>query len=336
MDSDKLGRIISRHGGDYKGPLLIVIGALHGNEVAGVEAIRLMKKMLDVEPITNPSFKFQGSFVGLIGNVVAYQSNERYIDNDLNRIWTKGKIRKLETADYQSCEAKEQKKLIKAIKKEIKYYDPTEVIILDLHTTSSDGGIFTIPTQKKRSIMVGNALHAPVITGMLADVKGTMLSYYSKKKICGSPITGIVFEAGQHEDPLSINRAIAAITNCMKVIGNVHSEDVENIHDKLLIAYSKDLPKQSRLLYKYTIVPNDEFRMRPGYQNFQPIKEFEILADDKNGPVHSPMSGRILMPLYQAQGSEGFYIIREESSKNAQNEPLSSSLDTREAPPFLI
>ena len=309
MISGGLKRVVSRFSGNQDGPLLIVIGALHGNEKAGVEAIRLMKKMLEVEPITNPDFHFKGAFVGLIGNLQAYQSNKRFIDADLNRIWTKKNIK---SDELTSSEATEQKQLIKAIKKEVRKNNPSEVVILDLHSTSSAGGIFTIPTKHTRSIKVGNTLHAPLITGMLDDVKGTLLGYYSQKKVCNLPITGIVFEAGQHEDPLSINRAIAAITNCMKAIGNVRVEDVENIHDKLLISYSKDLPKQSKLIYKHSISPPDAFRMSPGYQNFQVIKKGEILAYDVNGPVLSPTSGRILMPLYQSQGAEGFYIIKEE------------------------
>lgn len=305
-------RIISRYSGNRRGPLLIVIGALHGNEKSGVEAIRLIKKMLDVEPITNPSFQFNGTFVGILGNLTAYQSNQRFIDADLNRIWTNKGIEKLKTNERNISEGKEQKELIKSIKREITKNNPTEVVLLDLHSTSSAGGIFTIPTQHKRSLEIGNTLHAPVITGMLEGVKGTMLSYYTKKKVCNFPITGIVFEAGQHEDPLSINRAIAAIINCMKAIGNVRVDDVENIHDKLLITYSKNLPKQSKLMYKHAIIPSDAFKMRPGYQNFQLVKESEILGDDIRGPVCSPEDGMILMPLYQSQGSEGFYIIREE------------------------
>jgi len=311
MTLGRKSQIISRYSSNLNGPLLIVIGALHGNETAGVEAIKIMKKMLDVEPITNPTFAFKGSFIGLIGNLLAYQANRRFIDADLNRIWTKKKIKNWESNSEVVSEYHEQRHLIKTIKKEIRKYNPTEVVILDLHTTSSDGGIFTIPTQHKRSIKISNALHAPVITGMLDGVKGTLLNYYSEKYIFDIPITGIVFEAGQHEDPLSINRAIAAITNCMKAIGNVKEKDVENIHDNLLISYSKDLPKESMLIYKHSITPKDGFRMRPGYQNFQSIDKTEILGDDINGPVYSPVEGLILMPLYQTQGSEGFYIIRE-------------------------
>jgi len=45
-----LNRIIGRYDGSEKGPMLVCIGAMHGNEPAGVRAIELVLKMLDVEP----------------------------------------------------------------------------------------------------------------------------------------------------------------------------------------------------------------------------------------------------------------------------------------------
>jgi hypothetical protein len=51
--------------------------------------------------------------------------------------------------------------------------------------------------------------------------------------------------------------------------------------------------------------------MNPGFVNFQNIKRNQLLAEDVNGQVRSPMTGQIFMPLYQHQGSEGFFIIEE-------------------------
>ena len=51
--------------------------------------------------------------------------------------------------------------------------------------------------------------------------------------------------------------------------------------------------------------------MKPGYKNFQKISKGEVLAEDRNGHIVSQYNGRILMPLYQKQGEEGFFIIKE-------------------------
>jgi succinylglutamate desuccinylase len=59
------------------------------------------------------------------------------------------------------------------------------------------------------------------------------------------------------------------------------------------------------------IEPGDDFRMRPGYQNFQPVKKGEWLANDQDGKIVARCDGYILMPLYQSQGDDGFLIIQE-------------------------
>jgi len=125
----------------------------------------------------------------------------------------------------------------------------------------------------------------------------------------GIPTVAVCFESGQHQEKLSVNRAIAAITNCMRTIGCVKAEDVENKHDKLLIEFSKGLPKVSQLLMTHTIEDKDEFVMRPGYKNFHFVKEGELVADDQKGPIPIAKDGLLLMPLYQKQGDDGFFLI---------------------------
>ena len=81
-------RIIGRYDGREKGPLLVCLGSIHGNEPAGTKALELMFKMLEDEPITNPSFCFNGRLLGLRGNLRAIQAGKRYLQKDLNRQWT--------------------------------------------------------------------------------------------------------------------------------------------------------------------------------------------------------------------------------------------------------
>ena len=68
----------------------------------------------------------------------------------------------------------------------------------------------------------------------LKGIRGTTLHYF-KEENTKVPTVALTFESGQHDEPLSINRAIAAVTNCMRIIGSVRVEDVENRHDKLLM-----------------------------------------------------------------------------------------------------
>jgi len=303
-----MDRIICDYKGDEKGPLLIVFGAMHGNEPAGVEALKMVQKMLDVEPITNPEFHFKGRLVGMIGNLKAYELKQRYIDRDLNRCWITEFIESKETSFYEQHELKE---ILHCIQKLIRKYDPTELIILDLHTTSSFGGIFSIVTNDIKSLHIAKAFHAPVITGFMEVLKGTTLHYFSESTM-KIPTVTLTFESGQHKEKLSVNRAIAGIVNCLKVTGMVEEKHVENIHDKVLIDYSKNLPQVVHLIERHTIEPEDKFVMKEGYTNFQKVQKGEHLADDLNGPIKAPTDGLILMPLYQKQGEDGYFLVKEQ------------------------
>ncbi len=311
-----LNRIIMQYEGAADGPLLIVIGALHGNEKAGIKALELVAEMLEVEPITNRDFSFKGRLVGIIGNIPATKKGVRFIDQDLNRMWNKTNVDHVLKKPFedQSIEERELTCLLKFIASQINDYQPEELYILDLHTTSSGGGIFSIPNYDQQSLEIAIKLHAPVVLDMLQAISGTTLHYFNNKNINLPKTTSVTFEAGQHDDYISVNRCIAAIINCMKSVGCVDKEDVENIHDEILQSYSAKLPKLSRLLYMHEISPADKFIMKPGYNNFDSVRKGEILAYDRRGEIKAPEEGLILMPLYQQQGSEGFFIIRPESN----------------------
>lgn len=305
-------RIIGSYEGDYRGPLLIAIGAMHGNEPAGVLALEEMFRMLEAEPNRNPQFEFHGKLLGLRGNIAAIKSNKRFINKDLNRQWTIANVQRIFSTPSDAKldeEDLEIRDIINVIKKEIESYQPNKVVLIDFHTTSADDGIFSVPAENEISERIAVHLHAPVVRGMLNGVKGTSLQYFTKDNF-GVEMTAICFESGQHNDPLSVKRAIAALTNCMRTIGCVDAEHIENRHDKILIEYSKDLPKIVNLIHCHSIKKEDQFEMAPGFKNFQFIPKGTVIAHDKNGTIKSPEDCRILMPLYQKQGDDGFFLVK--------------------------
>ena len=304
-------RIIGRFNGQEKGPLFVCFAALHGNEPAGLHAIDLVLKMLEVEPISNPDFHYKGRFIGLIGNMQALERGERFIDKDLNRQFTLDNISRVMSAEFSTLknEDKELRELIDTINREIEEYQPEKILFLDLHTTSSHGGIFTISANNPDSIRIASALHAPVILGMTRGLKGTTMHFFNNNHFKANTIS-LTFESGQHEEKLSINRAISAIINCMKEIGSVQNDHVENFHEEILIKYSDKLPKVAEMLERHPVIPEQEFEMLPGYKNFQFVQKGEVIAKDKNGDIAAKEDGLLLMPLYQKQGEDGFFIIK--------------------------
>lgn len=301
-------RIIGRYEGQEKGSLLICIGGMHGNEPSGVEAIEEVFRLLRIEHTVNPTFHYKGAMTGIRGNIAALNAKQRFISRDLNRMLTTSELERIKNLDPTLLveEDKECLELTAAIEEERKKYNAPLTLILDMHTTTADGGIFTIAAADDLSRILAKGLHAPVVLGIAEGLVGTTIDYFHH------PLQGcycIVFEAGRHDDPEGVQRTAAAIINCMRTIGAVESRDVDHRHDGLLISLSLGLPKITRLIYHYKIQPGENFEMRPGFKNFQYVNTGDILAKNENGDVLSPFKGLILMPKYQPQGDDGFFIV---------------------------
>lgn len=311
-----MNRVICNFTQGFPGPLFICLAGIHGNEHAGLSALRRIEHLLKDETIKNPSFKFSGTFTGLAGNLQAIDKKIRFIEMDLNRIFREEIISEVFQMHDSSLknEKLELKELMQCINQIIKENHLHRVVLLDLHTTSATGGLFAIPSEDSASIDIAKALHAPVIKGFMGGLAGTTLHYFSLKDTSeGKKITPLVFEAGQHDDPFSVNRIIAAVINCMRTIGCVDSKDVENHHDEILQSYSVGLPAVTRLVYRYKISGGENFKMLPGFENFQRIKKGQVLATSNQGRIESECDGYILMPLYQNIGEDGFFIVVEDN-----------------------
>lgn len=305
-------RLIGEFSGEEYGPLIICIGGIHGNEYAGIKALDLILKMLEVEPITNPDFTFSGRFVAVRGNISALKKGQRYIDKDLNRNFIKERLDKIMNGTLKPSyrEDYEAIQLILFIKNEIRKYQAKKVVIIDLHTTSSPGGIFTIVPDDEDSMRVAKEMHAPVIKGMIEGIQGTTMHYFTSENL-GVVSRTVTFESGQHDDPNAVKIAISAIVALFRAMGCVDAHHVETQHDNILMNFSRQLPAVTKLVKKHSITPEDEFRMKPNYLNFQKVFKGEVIAYDKNGPITIEEDGILLMPLYQNQGEDGFFIIKQ-------------------------
>lgn len=307
-------RIIGWYKGMQPGPLVVCIGGIHGNEPAGVQALEALMRRLDTALEKNPDFEFRGTLLALCGNLAALSVKKRFLNEDLNRAWTPNRIAKISASPkhQRSVEEQEIADIIEYVTSAIASYKPTQLIVIDLHTSSADGGIFSLPGPDRISMAIAEQLHAPAVHGLLHTIEGAALAYFLNANF-GLPVSGLAFEAGQHQDPESPRRALAAVINCLHAIGCVQAQDLDNEYDTLLKAFSRKLPANLEIIWRQHIEPTDKFRMEPGFRNFDPVRRGQILAYDLKGAITASADARILMPLYQPQGEDGFFLVREKT-----------------------
>lgn len=311
-------RVIGHYVGEENGPLVVAIGGIHGNEPAGVTALEQLFDLLREEPLVNPGFTFHGELLALRGNLEALRLGRRYIDTDLNRIW-KHVVRGTDDS-FPSVEARELDGMLAAIDDALTDSSAREIVLLDLHTTTATGGIFAITGDDGPSLSLAAELGVPVVKGMLSGLQGTTLSYFrSGQYDLDRPCRAVTFEAGAHTEPESVDRALAATVNLLRSVGCVREEDVSTHYEQTLRTANPGVPSILELVYVHRLDSGTDhgFVMRPGFTNFSPVTEGTLLADDRNGPIAAPCSGYILMPLYQDQGGEGFFIVQRYESASS-------------------
>ncbi len=301
---DLFTRTIGEYTTGRKGPLLFVIGGIHGNELSGVLALRKVFEQLKA----SAPLDFCGKIVGVHGNISAIRLRQRYVECDLNRLWSADEIERVKKLPPAARKVDEREliELLAHIETEFsKEY--TDIVLLDLHTTSGPNGLFSIISNQKPNQVLASALHAPVLFD-LAHALSTNTNRFMDEQ----GIKGIAFEAGQHDDPASVDNQESAIWLTLDKMGMINSEslafDMDPYH-RQLITSSSQLPHFVRVIYRHAISPEDQFHMYPGYNNFHEVYKGEPIARDAKGEILCPFSGLMLMPLYQSQGSDGFFIM---------------------------
>ena len=310
------GRRIGAYRGSEPGPLVICIATLHGNEPAGIEALA---RVLDV--LSENRVRMRGDLVGLCGNLQARRAGTRFIDEDLNRVWqhdrvdavleslrSGGAVRDGDGAPMVgSAELAEQRELLAAFQSEHRRARGP-IHVLDLHTTSSESAPFTTLGDTLQNRALALRLPVPVVLGLEEQIDGAMLHYFDR---LGWANIGI--EAGQHAAASSIEVHEEAVWILLEALGLIEAGSAPGRGDRRarLARRAEGLPRVLDVRYRHDVSEEDEFRMRPGFRNFELVEAGQELATDRRGPVRTAFAGRVFLPLYQRQGDDGFFIVRQ-------------------------
>jgi predicted deacylase len=307
----RMRRFIGAYEGTRPGPTMVIVGGIHGNEPAGVAAVQQV-----LHELQRREMPLRGRLLGLAGNLRALAQNVRYLERDLNRRWYADHLARLreQPRERDSPEDTEQRELLDVFDRIDETFDHP-LVVLDLHSFSAQGPPFSVFADTLRNRPIAFEMRVPIIFGLEEAVEGTLLGYLAD---LGHVAVG--FEAGQHEDPRTLENHIAAIWVALVAAGLLERAEVPELErcEARLDRAAAGLPRAVEIVYRHAITPADRFRMDPGYENFQAIERGQRLAVDSDGDIGSPSTGRILMPLYQGLGEDGFFVARDVSPARMQ------------------
>ena len=293
-------RIIDRYTSGNAGPLVFITAAVHGNEPSGVQALEEVFTQLQA---AKP--KIKGTLVGLRGNLNALANDRRFIDEDLNRTWTKEKIEK---TFHETREETEMMEIIEILDNELDNHEGKEAFFLDCHTTSSQSVPYISVQVKGENDPWAHKFPTYIVRGFSDMVNGSIDHYFTDRGL-----TGFTFEAGQHDHPDSQRHHESMIWLILKNACDLDLTEIATYPD-CVKSLEQDGPDQKtfEIIHRHEIQPNDDFKMIPGFENFQKISKGELLAHNNGEEVKSIWNARIFMPLYQGQGNDGFFVIEEQ------------------------
>ncbi len=306
-------RVIGRAGGTA-GPVVITIAGIHGNEPAGVEALIRVHERIRTESIA-----LTGELISLRGNRRALVQEERYLAHDLNRMWRLKRVSDLLDAWREfgtsaransiapNPEELEQVELFDEI---APYLSRRSVHLIDLHTASAASVPFGLIGDTLRNRPLASELPLPVLLGLEEHLEGSLLEAIGN---FGHATLGV--EGGQHRDPSAVDCIEAVVWVALSVSGLLGPRSSEwpavvEQSRNFLAEVGRGYPRLVEVKHRHGIEPDDEFVMRPGFENFTRVVRGERLGGDRTGPVRSISDAHVLLPLYQGRGDDGFFLGR--------------------------
>lgn len=268
------------------GPDLLVLGAIHGNEVCGALAINKVIDLFDSKTWTLQ--KGTITFVP-ISNLLAYEKGVREIDVNLNRVIKKYKKPKL----YEEHLAHNIASLIEKCD-----------WLLDIHSFHTDGEPFVFQDYDDEETKSFCKILGPdyIIRGwneMYANLGSVepVCDTITFAKSLG--ITGAVIECGEHTNPQNIDVAIDAIQKTLQHLNMVKTKpDITELNEATVITG------------KILVHKKKEGALVKPWRNLAHFKKGEVIAKYKDGTTErAPYNCVIILPSINAKiGDEWFYL----------------------------
>ncbi len=293
--------------GDRQGPTVVITVAIHGNERGSVVALqRLTSRMqrLEIRP--------RGRLVVLVGNLEGLRRGVRFVDHDLNRLWYEGAPH--QRAGRPLVEHLEKQELEQRLNELIAEANGP-LTLIDLHSFSGHGEPFLIAPDHGCPDELLGQMPFPVIHGLNRFVRGTMAGWMESR---GQRT--LILEGGRESDPEVPVTIEAFLWQALARLGLIDSGLVPKLshrHWQALQPRVRQLPAALQTVYRQRIEVDEGFRMEPGFSTFDQVGEGALLARNRHGEIRAPFTGYLLMPLYQGQGEDGFFMAEREPERRS-------------------
>ncbi len=269
------------------GPHILILGAVHGNEIAG--SIASQQIIQQIEQGQLPLKSGRVTFIPIV-NESAQQQDTRFVDENLNRVVT----------HHKNPTTHEQK----IANQLIEYIDKADVL-LDLHSTHcpEDEAFAFIDYPNKKNLEFLKII--PVETALagwpeIYKHSNAIDNFSTEEYAHTKGITALTVECGYHKAEKSINIAVQTILNTLRHY-HIIMGDNPVLVDKKIIQLDSYLIKEKEGVFA------------KNFNHLDKINKGNPLAYYTTGEILiAPFDGVIIMPNHHADiGAEWYYLGKE-------------------------
>ena len=285
---------------------LVVIAGVHANEPAGWLAAR---RVLDTLEREQPS-AFDGELIVLLGNLAAInheRSETRYIEHDLNRLFTDEQI----ALPPETSPEHEQMQELLASLRSIRARSE-RMVVVDLHTTSADAPPVMVLEDSIAARRMGRQLPLALYLGFEEELGGLLIDRTTNELGAIS----MVVEGGQHRDPEAVDVHEAVIWCMLNACDVLPLDALTHERDPGVLLHHAAGEERGQVFdirYRYPI-EHDDFSICPGIAHGSRVRrDVTPVAMERGNAVTAPINGLVFMPNMQSRkrpGDDGFFVVR--------------------------
>lgn len=296
-------RYIGKVVGEKKGPTLVFFGGIHGNEPAGVLALEQF-----FNNVESGAFQIQGTVIGLRGNIPALLQGKRFLNHDLNRLWTHDKIVEIQSKPILGLRHEEIQLLeIYELLTNLLETETAPFYFIDFHTTSSKTKPFITINDALINRKFSKLFPVPIILGIEEYLEGPLLSHMNQLGY-----VSLGFESGQHNEAQAVKNSVAFLWLTIVFAGLLDKKEVVEFqeHYEQLTKSAENDAKFYEVVHRQKLKTSDRFQMSSNFRSFQKVMKETTLAIQNEQEIKAKKNTILFMPLYQEQGAEGFFLIK--------------------------
>ena len=259
--------------GERPGPCLVILGGVHGNERTGIELIKRLYRVLD----SQEKKLVRGQLFFVLGNPRAMEKNVRFIERDLNRLFSPTRLLQAPDGSYEDLRCREIAQILRSAD-----------ISIDIHSTNKPSLPFLACAVSPRHEDIYRWFDTDrVLTDPHYILGGAVVTTDEFVDQRGS--VGICYETGWNEDTSRLDSLTENIWNILR--------DQHMLEDGIALSQ----PSTSRQIFELTQaikLSERGFRFADGMgeSSFQAYRSGDILGWMGDDPLYAKEEGVILFP----------------------------------------